>query len=264
MRFPGVGLRALSDLLPSPTFIQVASGLFPRKGQPGKWRFIVNLSSPGGASVNDGINTHEFTFHYITVDQIIRMVSRLGRGALMAKFDVEAAYRNIPVRPSDRFLLGMKWQGSYYVDLTLPSGLRSAPYIFNSAADMVEWILVHSYEVSDLLHYLDDFITARPPASIQCARNLSTALAVCDQLGLPLHPGKCVGPAPVLTVLGIELDSVNQVAHLPEEKLHALRELIASWLARSWCNRRARVPNWSPPSCHESGMAWSHLLTSHD
>ena len=74
---------------------------------------------------------------------------------------------------------------------------------------MVEWILVHSYEVSDLLHYLDDFITAGPPASTQCAGNLSTALAVCDQLGLPLHLGKCVGPAPVLTVLGIELDSVN-------------------------------------------------------
>ena len=156
----------------------------------------------------------------------------------MAKFDVEAAYRNIPLHPSDRFLLGMKWRESYYVDLTLPFGLRSAPYIFNSVADMVEWILVHSYEVSDLLHYLDDFITAGPPASALYAKNLSTALAVCDQLGLPRHPGKCVGPAPVLTVLGIELDSVNQVAHLPTEKLHALWELIASWLAQTWCNRQ--------------------------
>ena len=91
---------------------------------------IVDLSSPGGASVNDGINAHEFTLHYITVDQIIRMVSRLGRGELMAKFDVEAAYRNIPLHPSDRFLLGMKWRESYYVDLTLPFGLRSAPLHF--------------------------------------------------------------------------------------------------------------------------------------
>ena len=58
----------------------------------------MDLSSPAGASVNDGINAHEFTLHYISVDQIIRMVSRLGRGALMAKFDVEAASRNIPVQ----------------------------------------------------------------------------------------------------------------------------------------------------------------------
>ena len=48
----------------------------------------------------------------------------------MAKFDIEAAYRNIPVHPSDRFLLGLKWRQSYYVDLTLPFGLRSAPLHF--------------------------------------------------------------------------------------------------------------------------------------
>lgn len=28
-------------------------GVIPRKGQPGKWRLIVDLSSPGGASIND-------------------------------------------------------------------------------------------------------------------------------------------------------------------------------------------------------------------
>ena len=75
---------------------------------------------------------------YITVNQIIRMVSKYGPGALMAKFDVEAAYRNIAVNPSDHFLLGTKWQGKYFVDLALPFGLRFAPYIFNSVADMVE------------------------------------------------------------------------------------------------------------------------------
>ena len=39
-------------------------------------------------------------------------------------------------------------------------------------------------------------------------------------------------------MLGIELDSINLVARLPAEKLEVLRELIASWLARMWCNRR--------------------------
>ena len=90
-------------------FLHVSSfGVIPKKGQPGKWRLIVDLSSPGGASVNDGINPDEFTLHYITVDQIICMVSRFCKGALIAKFDVEAAYRNIAVHPSDRYLLGMK------------------------------------------------------------------------------------------------------------------------------------------------------------
>ena len=83
----------------------------------------------------------------------------------MAKFDVEAAYRNIAVHPADRYLLGMKWRGQYYVDLVLPFGLRSAPYIFNTIAEAAEWILVDSFKVPDLLYYLDDFITAGPPDS---------------------------------------------------------------------------------------------------
>ena len=189
------------------------------------------------SSVNDGIDPDEFTLHYIKLDQVIRVVSKLGVGALMAKFDVEAAYRNVPVHPSHRVLLGMKWRDQFYVDLVLPFGLRSAPFIFNSIADMVERILVNSYQIPHLLHYLDDFITAGPPRSLQCAQNLATAMEVCQRLGLPLHPGKCVGPSTVLTVLGIELDSYNQVARLPQEKLLVIQSLIGSWLPRKWCNR---------------------------
>ena len=190
----------------------------------------MDLSSPGGASVNDGIDPDRFTLHYITLDQVIRLVSKLGPRALMAKFDVEAAYRNVPAHPSHRILLGMKWHNQFYVDLVLPFGLRSAPFIFNSIADMVEWILVNSYQIPDLLHYLDDFITAGPPQSLQCAHNLATAMQVCQRLGLPFHPAKCVGPSTVLVVLGIELDSFNQVARLAQEKLLALKNLISSWL----------------------------------
>ena len=86
---------------------------------------------------------------------------------------------------------------------------------------MVEWILLHKHRLSDLLHYLDDFITAGPPQSFQCAYNLNTAISVCHRLGLPLHANKCVGPTTSMTILGIELDSVNQVARLPEDKLLA-------------------------------------------
>ena len=63
-------------------------------------------------------------------------------------------------------------------------------------------------------------------------------MAVCRSLGLPLHPGKCMGPLTCLTGLGIELDSVQQVAHLSAEKLAALKELIQLWRNKRWCTRR--------------------------
>ena len=226
---------------PSPPLpnLQVSSfGVIPKKGQPGKWRLIVDLSSPHGSSVNDGIDADEFSMHYIHLDQIINMIAKHGPGALMAKFDVEAAYRNIAVHPDDRYLLGMKWRGQFFVDLALPFGLRSVPYIFNSVADLVEWILKNKYRVIDLMHYLDDFITAGPADSLQCSHNLQTSLAICRSLGLPLHPNKCIGPSTRLVVLGIELDSLDQTARLPAEKLMALKELIQSWRTRRWCNRR--------------------------
>ena len=94
---------------------------------------------------------------------------------------------------------------------------------------MVEWTLKHSYHIPSLLHYLDDFITTAPhsPDLQQCLHNLSSALAVCKQLGLPLYLGKYEGPATVLVVLGFELDSVNQAARLPADKLLALQGLIS-------------------------------------
>ena len=70
----------------------------------------------------------------------------------MAKFDVQSAFHNMAVLPSQRYLLRMKWPGKFFVDLVLPFGLRSAPFIFNLVADMVEWILRHNYSISDLLH----------------------------------------------------------------------------------------------------------------
>ena len=39
----------------------------------------------------------------------------------------ESAYRIIPVHPNDLHLLGIQWQGNYFVDITLPFGLPSAP-----------------------------------------------------------------------------------------------------------------------------------------
>lgn len=72
-----------SPSLPNP---HVSSfGVIPKKSQPGKWRLIVDLLSPTGSSVNDGITAEDFSMQYITVDQIIHMVSKYGPGALMGK-----------------------------------------------------------------------------------------------------------------------------------------------------------------------------------
>ena len=78
-----------------------------------------------------------------TVDPFIDGIMARGRGTLTVKFDVASAYRNVAVHPQDRHLLGMKWLDKYYVDMAIPFGLRSAPFIFTGIADMVQWIPQH-------------------------------------------------------------------------------------------------------------------------
>lgn len=183
---------------------------------------------------------------YIPVDQIIQIVAQNGPGALIATFDVETAYWNIAVHPEDHSLLSMKWRGQFYIERTLPFGLCSAPFIFNSVADMVEWILRNPHQVPDLLHYIDNFITTGPPQSPQCAENLSNVITICKRLGQPLHPNKCVGPAMSLTVLGIELDSIQQIARLPE---------LQSWLLCDWCNRQ-EMESLTGHQHHTAKVVW--------
>ena len=156
----------------------------------------------------------------------------------MAKFDVKAAYRNIPLHPDDRFLFGMSLRDSFFVDLVLPFGLRSAPFIFDSVASAVEWILVRNYDVTPLLHYLDDFLTMGPAGSPICQRHVDTASAVFHRLGIPLNSEKCEGPSTVLVFLGIELDSVNGIARLPEYKVARTVALLQSWSHKKTRTRR--------------------------
>ena len=52
--------------------------------------------------------------HYSGLDEAIAMISRLGKGTLIAKIDLKNAYRIIPVHPDDRPLLGMMWDDGVF------------------------------------------------------------------------------------------------------------------------------------------------------
>ena len=94
---------------PSPPFPRLQCspfGVIPKKLQPGKWRLILDLSSPEDHSVNAGIPREPFSIRYISVDVAIKVLMELGPGALMAKFDVLSAYRNIQHSPGRPSLVG--------------------------------------------------------------------------------------------------------------------------------------------------------------
>jgi len=93
------------------------------KSAPGKYRLIVDLSYPSGHSVNDGISEAFTSLSYVPVETAAQAVLRMGKGTQLAKLDIRSAYRNIPVHPHDRWLLGMVWRGGVFIDTVLPFGL---------------------------------------------------------------------------------------------------------------------------------------------
>ena len=155
------------------------------KGSTGKWRLIVDLSSPEGRSVNDGIEKALSSLSYIGVEEAAEGIRLLGRGSLLAKVDVKSAFRNIPVHPDDRWMMGMTWDGGLFIDTTLPFGLRSAPKIFSAVADAVEWAARHE-GVRFVIHYLDDFLVIGTPNTSECAAALKKLLNLFHRLGLPV------------------------------------------------------------------------------
>ncbi len=66
--------------------------MIPKKGKPGRWRLIVDLSAPEAHSVNDGIDRELSSVSYTSVEDVVRTVLELGEGARLAKADVRAAY----------------------------------------------------------------------------------------------------------------------------------------------------------------------------
>ena len=145
---------------------------------------ITDLSFPNGKSVNNGINPDTTTLSYLRIDKVANQVAQYGKNTMLAKFDIEEAYRLVPIHTDDKYLLGVQWEGMIYVDTTLPFGLHSAPIIFTALADGLEWIL-HQRGIPYIAHYLDDFITLGATGSDQRSSNLSIMFDTCTELGIP-------------------------------------------------------------------------------
>ena len=87
-------------------------------------------------------------------------------GALLAKNDIEAAYRLIPVHPQDCPLQAIVWEKQVFVVPMLPFGLQSTVKIFNAVADALKWYLCQC-GIFHVLHCLDDYNIINPPNSPQ-------------------------------------------------------------------------------------------------
>ena len=174
---------------------------------------------------------------YVTVEDATRGIVNYGTGALLIKIDIRNAYRVVPVHPDDRWLMGMLWKGSLFIDTALPFGRRSAPKIFTALADAAEWI-VRQRGVEFVIYYLDDFLIVMSADTNQGEHALRILLESFERLGLPVAWDKVEGPSMCLTFLGFELDTKSMETRLPNHKLEEVRREVQLWMGRKSTTRK--------------------------
>ena len=192
-----------------------------------QYRLIHDLSFPRENSVNSGIPKENSTVEYQNIETVIELVQFYGRNCLMAKTDIEDAFRNLIIHPEDHHLLGLQWEGKFYYDTCLPMGCSSSCQLFEKFSSSLQWILNHEFGIKGVSHLLDDFFFVGRPNSQQCQLALDTFLWLCADIGVPIKEEKTQLPVKVITIYGIEIDSAVMEARLPQDKISKIAELLS-------------------------------------
>lgn len=206
----------------------------------GKQRLIVDLSAPhsdNDSSLNDLIVKEDYSLHYVTIDDAVDQIRLLGANALLCKFDIADAFKQVPIHPSMWPFHGIKWRDQYYFFKRLVFGSRSSPKIFDLLAQSVCWIATNNFNVTCIFHLLDDFLTL-DSAYADGFQTMNTMLHIFNILNIPLAVHKTKGPTTCLEYLGITLDTAKFETILPENKIVRITSIISSFIDKKRCTKR--------------------------
>ena len=105
------------------------------------WRLITHLSFPVNYSVNDFIDDAYCKVKYSSFDNVLEMISSLGKGTELARVDIRQAFRLLIVNPADFDLLGIQFVNKYYIDKCLPMGCAISCSRFEKFSTFLHWVV---------------------------------------------------------------------------------------------------------------------------
>ena len=220
------------DNPPCDNFIVSPLGLVPKKTQ-GEFRLIHDLSFPKGDSVNSHIDPEFSSVQYEILDHCVEIIQSIGSNCLIAKADLQDAFRIIPVSESSYRFLGFVWNDKFYYDRCLPMGCSISCQTFERLSQALQWILINKLSVRYTSHILDDFIFFGHPGSSEARVYLHTFLSLAEQINLPVKHSKTVLPATSVVLHGILVDTSRMEISLPPDKVEQAKSAV-----HAMCQRR--------------------------
>ncbi|QRV84972.1 hypothetical protein RhiJN_12988 [Ceratobasidium sp. AG-Ba] len=205
------------------------------KSTPGEYRIIQDFSyprSPGThPSLNSEIDSDNFTCEWGFFDTVMDIVASAPVGAQAATFDVDAAYRRMPVFPEDQNHIVVSWEGKLYIDHCVPFGAASSNGIFGRCGDAIARIFTLR-GMGPVVKWVDDFLFFRFPHESSSAPPYSEddIYAIAVLLGWPWKLSKTRPFANIFIYLGFEWDIERRTVRITLEKRTKYIQRIKSWL----------------------------------
>ena len=181
-------------------------------------RLIHDGSIPYGMAMNDYSGVA--SVKYESLDAACALAKP---GWYMAKVDLRAAYRSVPIHPEDYCTTGINWHFTgdsgprYLFDTRLPFGSRLGPCIFSRITQAVKRIMYRK-GFTNIVVYLDDFLLLAESYE-ECCRAQAALISLLTELGFLVSWDKVVSPSTCLVFLGVTIDTCAGTLSLDSGKL---------------------------------------------
>ena len=204
-------VRKLPSSEPIPSLVQPLHVIIKPNKKP---RLVIDLSR----NLNELLP--HVAFQYTSIKDAVRLSKHQ---CFYSKLDISNCFLSFPLNPNCYKYFTFCFDNQYYQFVRLPFGLSSAPRICTLLLSVIQFVL--EQKGLSLVRYLDDFLFISPSRE-QSAADLSIAINVLQEYGLIVNQQKTEGPAQQIQFLGIQLDSVNQILSVSDERVNEMILLL--------------------------------------
>lgn len=196
---------------------------------------VFNLSYGGQESVNYHCPEELCTIEYPTLDEAIRLSMDESTAedciVFYGRVDSRAAFKNLPIAKNQWRWLVMKAehpitrQEFYFCDKTVPFGSSTSCRNYQITSEGIAHI--YRYKTGGkLCQYLDYGLVMKALSRELCNQLIGQYIQLCQYIGMPVAHDKMIWATPIITFLGMLINSINRTIAIPLEKRNqALHEI---------------------------------------
>ena len=170
-------------------------------------------------------NSH---FKMDTTHTILKLVTP---NCWMVSLDLKDAHYSVKIHSDFQKYLKFTYHGLLYKYTVFPNVLSTCPRKFTK---MMKPPLSHSRLLNHIISgYIDDFYLQGSTYQ-RCIINVVDSIKLLDELGLVVHPEKCVLiPQQNVTFVGFVIDTTKMIVRLTEDKIRKTKEVLLSAIHNS-------------------------------